>query len=289
MPRRRRPYPFRGRWQPDATLHRQPQVGSHREGKQVPLDDPDHVGSDPLGMEPSHTSHPLWDNLAPREVFLVRIGYKVLEDRERTSRKCGAQVHPRWRDLRAPQTEGTGHVQPDTLTRPLVIPPIGSKVTIVPNAMIHYRVVIEHVRGLPRTHLDLVPNGKSLPPRQIYGPDQRTRRSTITTTYLPEYFRSLSLTYHEGDTSASGRMGSAIGTRPSSILPSPIEFYSSGLVINISIMAFPFRLILRSWTAFLKSWNFIKTYPTIGSSSQCISYMRDSLGASPSVYLRRTA
>ena len=175
-----------------------------------------------------HALHPVRDDAAPREVLLVRVGDEVrVEDRECTSR---AQAHPRWCYLRASQTEGAGHIQPDFHTRPLVSPPIGSEVTVVPNPMIHYRVIIEHVRGLPRTHVDLVPNGKSLSPRQKHRSNQR-----------PMYPPARVVPQPVPDVRYLG-IASIIGTRPSSGLPFPIDSYSSGLVINISIMAFPFRL-----------------------------------------------
>ena len=159
------------RGQPDAALHRHPQVRRHRIGNQIPLDNSDHFRCDPLGLELSHTLHSVRDDGAPHEVIFVRVGDEVrVEDRERTPR---AQMHPIWRHLRAPQTEGGGHVQPDFLTRPLVLPPVWSEVTIVPSPMIHYRVIIEHVRSLPRTYVDLVPNGKALSPCQKHRSNQR--------------------------------------------------------------------------------------------------------------------
>ena len=38
--------------------------------------------------------------------------------------------------------------------------------------MVHYRVIIVHVGRLPSSHVDLVPNGQSLPSRQEHGPNQ---------------------------------------------------------------------------------------------------------------------
>ena len=38
--------------------------------------------------------------------------------------------------------------------------------------MVHYRVIIVHVGRLPSSHVDLIPNGQSLPSRQEHGPNQ---------------------------------------------------------------------------------------------------------------------
>ena len=158
------------RGQSDAALHRHPQIRRHRIGNQVPLDDSDHFGGDPLGLELPHGPHPLRYDAAPLEVFLLRIGDKVrVKDRERAP---GTQMHPIWCHLRAPQTERGCHVQSDLFPRSPVLSPNGGEITIVPCPVVHYRVIIVHVGRLPSPHVDLVPNGQSLPSRQEHGPNQ---------------------------------------------------------------------------------------------------------------------
>ena len=153
------------RGQPDAALHRHPQIRRHRIGNQVPLDDSDHFGKDPLRHD-----------AAPLEVLFLRVGDKVrVKDRERAP---GTQMHPIWHHLRAPQTERGGHIQPDLFPRSLVLPPNGGEVTIVPCPMVQYRVIIVHVSRLPSSHVDLVPNGKSLPSCQKHGPPRTYRSSS---------------------------------------------------------------------------------------------------------------